>query len=95
MCAFPKKKHREMFSAFMVSIPIGMVSQFMFIAQTDWTEKHTYNYVRWSVKYDTFSLNFIISKSPKRAAYVNLDQNHINNITSSGTGLQLMFIYDY
>ena len=90
-----KKKHREMFSAFMVSIPIGMVSQFMFIAQTDWTEKHTYNYVRWSVKYDTFSLNFIISKSPKRSVFMSLPQNYINNITNFGTGLQLMFIYDY
>ena len=83
------------FTAFMASIPFGMINQLMFITQINWEENHTYNYVRWSTTYDSFSLNFILSLNPKRVDYDSSLEELPNTITGFGAGLQFMFIYNH
>ena len=91
----PKTKSNQKFTAFMASMPFGMINQLMLITQIDWEENHTYNYVRWSATYDRFSLNFIVSKSPKRVDYAIPVQELPNTIAGFGTGFQFMFIYNH
>jgi len=67
-------------------MPLGMVHQLMFISQFDLEENRSYNYLRWSSTHDHYSLNFILSISPKRADYnipkedlFDLEENHSYN----------------
>ena len=60
----------QSYTAFMATIPLGMVHQLMFISQFDLEESHSYNYLRWSSTYDHYSLNFVLSINPKRAEYL-------------------------
>lgn len=85
----------QTFTALMAGMPIGMINQLMLITQIDWSENHTYNYVRWSATYDRFSLNFIVSKSPKRVDNAIPVQDIPNTVASFGTGFQFMFIYNH
>ena len=85
----------HLYTALMVSIPMGMVNQLMFITQLDWEEEKNYNYLRWSSTYDHYSLNFIASISPKHSAY-NISDNVLQNtVAGFGTNVQLMFIYNH
>ena len=88
-------KKDQMLSAIMSSIPIGMINQLMFITQVDWEEEHAYHYIRWSATYDRFSLNFIVSNSPKRSAYNIPVQELPKTAAGFGTNLQFMFIYNH
>ena len=83
----------QSFTAFMVSMPLGMVHQLMFISQLDLEENRSYNYLRWSSTYDHYSLNFILSISPKRAEY--LPTIMPNTLAGFGNGFQFMFIYNH
>jgi hypothetical protein len=83
----------QSYTAFMATIPLGMVHQFMFISQFDLEESHSYNYLRWSSTYDHYSLNFVLSISPKRAEYLPIIMP--NTLAGFGTGFQFMFIYDH
>ena len=83
----------QSFTAFMVSMPLGMVHQLMFISQLDLEENRSYNYLRWSSAYDHYSLNFILSISPKRAEY--LPTIMPNTLAGFGNGFQFMFIYNH
>ena len=65
----------QSYTAFVTSIPLGMVHQLMFILQFDLEENRSYNYLRWSSTYDRYSLNFILSISPKRADYILPEEN--------------------
>ena len=85
----------QTYSAFMANMPIGMIHQIMFISQIDWKDNRAYNYFRWSATYDQFSLNFILSVSPKRADYNNLEEHLPETAAGFGTGLQFMFIYNH
>jgi len=85
----------QLYTAFMSSIPIGMINQLMFITQVDWEEEHAYHYIRWSATYDRFSLNFIVSNSPKRSAYNIPVQELPKTAAGFGTNLQFMFIYNH
>ena len=83
------------YTAIMTSMPIGMVHQVMFISQFDLEENRSYNYLRWSSSYDHYSLNFILSISPKRADY-NLPEEYLRrSLAGFGTGFQFMFIYNH
>ena len=83
----------QSYTAFMASMPLGMVHQLMFISQFDLEESHSYNYLRWSSTYDHYSLNFVLSISPKRAEYLPIIMP--NTLAGFGTGFQFMFIYDH
>ncbi len=83
------------FTAFMASVPIGMVHYAMFISQLDWDEKRTYNYLRWRSTYDQYSVNFILSVSPKRADYGELAEFPRQTLAGYGTAIQFMFIYNH
>ena len=83
------------FTSFMASVPVGMVHYAMFISQLDWDEKRTYNYLRWSSTYDQYSLNFILSVSPKRADYGELAEFPTQTLAGYGTAIQFMFIYNH
>ena len=85
----------QSYTAFMASMPLGMVHQLMFILQFDLEENRSYNYLRWSSTYDRYSLNFILSISPKRADYILPEENLPRSLTGFGTGLQFMFIYNH
>jgi hypothetical protein len=83
------------YTAIMASMPLGMVHQLMFISQFDLEENRSYNYLRWSSSYDHYSLNFILSISPKRADY-NLPEEYLRrSLAGFGTGFQFMFIYNH
>ena len=66
-------------SAFMASIPIGMLHNIMLISSLDWDENNSYNYLRWGTTFDSFSINCIASINPQEI----------------GNSLQLMFIYNH
>ena len=83
----------QSYTAFMTTIPLGMVHQLMFISQFDLEESHSYNYLRWSSTYDHYSLNFVLSINPKRAEYLPIIMP--NTLAGFGTGFQFMFIYDH
>ena len=88
-------KKDQILSAFMSSIPIGMINQLMFITQVDWEEEHAYHYIRWSATYDRFSLNFILSRSPNRSGYSVPSEYLPQTVTGFGTNFQIMFIYNH
>ena len=77
----------------MASLPVGMVHQVMYITQMGWTEKQTYQYLRWTSTHDHYSLNFILSISPKRDNCLPIEMS--NTLAGFGTGLQFMFIYNH
>jgi len=81
------------YTALMASMPLGMVHQLMLIAQLDLEENRSYNYLRWSSAYDHYSLNFILSISPKRSEYLPITMP--NSLAGFGTGFQFMFIYNH
>ena len=85
----------QSYTALMASMPLGMVHQLMFILQFDLEENRSYNYIRWSSTYDHYSLNFILSISPKRADYNLPEENLPRSLAGFGTGLQFMFIYNH
>mgnify|MGYP003315857080 FL=1 len=85
----------QSYTALMASMPLGMVHQLMFISQFDLEENRSYNYLRWSSTYDHYSLNFILSISPKRADYNIPKEDLPRSLAGFGTGLQFMFIYNH
>ena len=87
--------NNQSITAFMASVPLGMVHQLMFISQLDWKKDRSYNYLRWSSTYDHYSLNFILSISPKRADYNLPEEDLPRSLAGFGTGLQFMFIYNH
>ena len=92
---FDSYESSQSYTAFMASMPLGMVHQLMFILQFDLEENRSYNYLRWSSTYDRYSLNFILSISPKRADYILPEENLPRSLTGFGIGLQFMFIYNH
>jgi hypothetical protein len=87
---FDSYESSQSYTALMASMPLGMVHQLMFISQLDLEENRSYNYLRWSSTYDHYSLNFILSISPKRA-----EENLPRSLAGFGAGLQFMFIYNH
>ena len=85
----------QTYTALMASLPINMLHQLMFIAQIDWDNNHMYNYLRWGVTYDRFSLNFILSISPRRGDYNIATEHPPKTVAGFGTGLQFMLIYNH
>jgi len=85
----------QTYTALMASLPINMLHQLMFIAQIDWDNSHMYNYLRWGIIYDHFSLNFILSISPKRGDYEIAKEDLPKTVAGFGTGLQFMLIYNH
>ena len=87
-------KSNQNFSVYMASMPIGMIHQATYISQREWEENKTYQYLRWSSTYDSYSLNIIIYMNPKRNEY-NMPLNSLPKALSGfGTGIQFMFIYN-
>jgi hypothetical protein len=85
----------QIYTALMASLPINMLHQLMFIAQIDWDNSYIYNYLRWGITYDHFSLNFIFSISPRRGDYDIAKENLPKTVAGFGTGLQFMLIYNH
>lgn len=85
----------QTYTAFIASLPINILHQLMFIAQIDWENKHTYNYIRWSVTYDYISLNFIFSINPSRGDYGSAEEYLPETVAGFGNGLQFMLIYNH
>ena len=83
------------FTAFMAMLPLGMVHSTMFISQFDWQEDRVYSYFRWSATYDKFSLNLLLSQSPKRKEYNFPVEAFPKSVAGFGTGIQFMFIYNH
>ena len=92
---FDSYESSQSYTALMASMPLGMVHQLMFISQFDLEENRSYNYLRWSSTYDHYSLNFILSISPKRTDYNIPNELLPNSLAGFGTGLQFMFIYNH
>ena len=67
----------------------------MLISQVDFKENRNYHYVKWSSTYDYFSLNFILSISPKRSTYDTDGVTLPLSLAGFGTGLQIMLIYNH
>ncbi len=85
----------ETLTAFMANLPLGMVHKIMLISQVDWENNHWNHFIRWGATFDKFSLNFILSKSPKRTDYEIPSEFLPNTVAGFGTGLQFMFIYNH
>ena len=69
----------QTFTAFMASMPMGMFYNIMLISTLDWDENNSYNYLRFSSAFDSFSINCMVSINP----------SEVDN------SIQLMFIYDH
>ena len=69
----------QTFTAFIASMPMGMFYNLMLISTLDWDENNSYNYVRFSSAFDSFSINCMASINPREA----------------GNSIQLMFIYNH
>ena len=85
----------QTYTALMASLPINMLHQLMFISQIDWDNSYMYNYLRWGITYDHFSLNFILSISPKRGDYEIAKEDLPKTVAGFGTGIQFMLIYNH
>ena len=72
-----------------------MLIQLMFITQVDWDNKNVYNFLRSSITYDHFSLNLILSSSPKRSDYDITEEYLPRTVSGFGAGIQLMLIYNH
>ena len=88
-------KDFQNYTAFMASMPLGILHQIMFIAHMDWKQKHNYNYLRWSSTYDRYSVNCMLSLNPKMENYDMPLKDSSQTIINFGAGLQIMFIYNY
>ena len=88
-------KDFQNYTAFMASMPLGILHQIMFIAHMDWKQKHNYNYLRWSSTYDRYSVNCMLSLNPKMEDYDMPLKDSSQTIINFGAGLQIMFIYNY
>ena len=85
----------ENYSAFMASLPLGITHSAMYVSQFDWGQKKIYHYLRWSNKFNNYSLNWIFSLNPKRNQY-NVSENMLpKSIAGFGTNIQFMFIYHH
>ena len=92
---YNNKTSRQNYSVFMTSLQVGMIHQAMYISQIDWKDRKTYQYLRWTSTYDTYSLNMIISVNPKRNQY-DIPVNSLpRSLSGFGTGVQFMFIYNH
>ena len=85
----------ETLTAFMANLPLGMIHQIMLISQVDWENNHWNHFIRWGSTFDKFSLNFILSKSPKRTDYEIPSEFLPNTVAGFGTGFQFMLIYNH
>jgi len=83
------------FTAFMAMLPLSMVHSTMFISQFDWQEDRVYSCFRWSATYDKFSLNLLLSQSPKRKEYGLPVEVFPKSVAGFGTGIQFIFIYNH
>ena len=66
-------------TAFMTSMPIGMFYNVMLISSLDWNKNNSYNYLRFSSTFDSFSFNCMAS----------INSNEVGN------SLQFMIIYNH
>ena len=83
------------YTAFMASIPMNMLVQLMFITQVDWKNNHQYNFLRGSITFDHYSLNLILSSSPKRNEYDIAEEYLPRSVSGFGRGIQFMLIYNH
>ena len=88
-------QEEQTLSAFMASVPLGMIHQIMFISQVDWENDHWHHYIRWGSTFDKFSLNFILSRSPNRSGYSVPSEYLPQTVAGFGTNFQIMFIYNH
>ena len=66
-------------TAFTASMPMGMFYNLMLISTLHWDENNSYNYLRFSSAFDSFSINCMASINPREV----------------GNSIQLMFIYNH
>ena len=90
---FDSDESSQSYTELMATMPLGIINQLMLISHFDMEENHSYNYIRWNSTYDHYSLNFILSISPKRAEYLPIIMP--NTLAGFGTGFQFMFIYNH
>ena len=83
------------YTAFMASIPINMLVQLMFIKQVNWDNNNVYNFLRFGITYDRFSVNLILSSSPKRSDYDIAEEYLPKTVSGFGTGVQFMLLYNH
>ena len=69
----------QTFTSFMASMPMGMFYNLMLISTLHWNENNSYNYLRFSSAFDSFSINCMASINPREV----------------GNSIQLMFIYNH
>ena len=92
---YENNKTDQNYSAIMASLPIGIMHMAMYITQFDWKQEKSYQYLRWSSIFDSFSFNLILSMNPKRNQY-NIPASGLpKTLSGFGTGLQFMFIYNH
>ena len=90
-----ERNETKNYSAFMASMPVGMINLAMYVSQVDWSESKVYHYFRWSSTFNNYSLNWIFSINPKRNQY-NVSENMLTeSIAGFGTNIQFMFIYHH
>ena len=85
----------ENYYAFMANLPLGITHSAMYVSQFDWGQEKIYHYLRWSTKFNNYSLNWIFSLNPKRNQY-NVSENMLpKSIAGFGINIQFMFIYHH
>jgi hypothetical protein len=83
------------YTAFMASLPVNMLVQLMFISQVDWDNNSVYNFLRCGITYDRFSVNLILSSSPKRSDYDIAEEYLPKTASGFGIGAQIMLVYNH
>ena len=83
------------YTAFMASLPVNMLVQLMFVSQVDWDNNSVYNFLRCGITYDRFSVNLILSSSPKRSDYDIAEEYLPKTASGFGIGAQIMLVYNH
>ena len=56
---------------------------------------NVYNFLRFGITYDRFSVNLILSSSPKRSDYDIAEEYLPKTASGFGTGVQFMLLYNH
>lgn len=89
------KTDEQTYSVIMASMPVGLFHQLMAITQIDWKSERISYYFRWGITYDYFSINLLISASPKRVNYDFPDSYLPTSLAGFGNVFNLMLIYNH
>ena len=81
-------------SSVMLTYPLGMLDQLYYIAEYNWEDKLSLNFLRFSRTYDNYSFNIMAIANQVKVRYIGIDGRIESNIKQQKT-IQFMIIYNH